>query len=158
MSYVLSACRDSDNFSDDLFDLYFNYIESLKVLISESAYLTASNVNWYQFGTQSPHDGYLDTLIVKDHFIDSDDSVSYCNIIIILECENEGRRSLKKICYKHVVQYLFCNDSAFDHRDWRYDEFSLYKPGFFKHEIEWGDGARWLICAKEIEVVHNFLK
>lgn len=63
---------------------------------------------------------------------------------------------------KEEHEILYSGISAYDlsgsstdlingHGDWRYDEFRVDDAKQVLHEIEWGNGARWLIKCRDVE-------
>ncbi len=69
--------------------------------------------------------------------------------IELLGAYHDGKINLR---YPHVFRYeIGSQDCAFLMNDWRYDEFRLADNGHLLHEIEWGNGDRWLIEADDIE-------
>jgi hypothetical protein len=147
MSFILSASRDSASYSYDLFTKYLEYLASVKEFFPQSAYLIASDPEWYRFHDHCVHDSRLLIYLVSNE--DYNDGSSTTTIKLSLMCLN---RKIKTIFYKKVVKYALHQNSDSARGEWRFDEFSLYAPGVFKHTIEWSDGSIWQICAEGMEI------
>lgn len=107
--------------------------------------------DWYDFSVHhGPHDAHLMEArlfqAASGEFLE--DAVLSLNIEL-LGAYHDGKINLR---YPHVFRYeIGSQDCTLPMNDWRYDEFKLSDNGRLLHEIEWGNGDRWLIEADDIE-------
>jgi hypothetical protein len=103
---------------------------------------------------RSPHDGWLESVMIEERGTGARRENRACSIrVVLLGAHHDCRIELN---YAKVYSYRFENfDSAKGASDWRYDEFRLADGGRAIHEIEWatghGRGASWLIEAADVQ-------
>lgn len=147
MAFILSAQRDSEHYSSDLFEAYLAYLDSIQKFFPPKAFEIARNASWYGMDSDGPHDATLKEMQLNDHW--SEEGETSCSLVMVIEKTNGEELKLE---YAGVSSYNLemPKDTGNNHGMWRYDEFSLDSPYQVKHEIEWSDGAVWKICATEL--------
>jgi hypothetical protein len=134
---------------------YFESLELVQHLFPAGAYAIASDRRWYGFDGYGPHDAGLVKVVIADfHPPDSDPDIeekpSHTGLSIFLTGSG-----IREIRYLNVIRYDLAIGSPEGtcHGNWMYDEFVLSGNHEFAHIIEWNNGAKWIIHAREIEVI-----
>lgn len=149
MPFLLSENRENDFWN--YWKRYEDYLKAEGHRMPPGAMKLALSANWYDFSVhQSPHDARL----IEARFFHEPSDERVENAVLSLNIKlrgayHDGTISLR---YPRVFRYeIGSQDCSFLMRDWRYDEFRPSANGHLLHEIEWGNGDRWLIEADDIE-------
>jgi hypothetical protein len=157
--FILHDQRMSDDFSEDNWERYLAYLESVRDRMPPSAYALAS-AEWH--GSFSDHRSAHDARLVEAALGESAGAAGRFPKappslrIRLLNAWGTGYIELR---YPEVYSYqLALGDGRSGHQDWLYDEFRLTDDGHVRHEIEWwgrGETGRWIIEASDVE--HAYL-
>jgi hypothetical protein len=152
MTFILAVDgRDDD--AAGAFELYRDYLASLRDSFPRSAYALATSDWYFNFRDhRCPHDGWLESLSLTETASGARREIRTLSMRVrLLGAYQDGHIEL---LYPQVFAYrLDVIDGRRGHRDWRYDELRE-KDGHVIHEIEWcgkvGTGS-WLIEASDVE-------
>lgn len=149
MSFLLSENREND--FHDYWKRYEDYLKAEGYRMPPGALKLAQSADWYDFGVHAcPHDARLIEACLLNETSDERRGNAVLTLNIRLRgAYDDGTIHLK---YPRVFRHeISSQDCSFWMSEWRYDEFRLSADGHLLHEIEWADGARWLIEASDIE-------
>jgi hypothetical protein len=137
-------------------DGYRNYIRSLQADLPPGAVAYGTSDAHTDYSDRmSPHDGWLDRLIVEEPAMGQRSEERSIRIVIeLLGSYHDGRI---RFTYPSVRSYTIGAPKEFEmpplhvgHGDWLADELSLSDDGFVVHEILFSRGAHWRIEASDI--------
>jgi hypothetical protein len=149
MAYYLSKER-----SDDVVASYRHYQQYLREHEGKfpPGAFALGTAEWWQLPQdhRCPHDGWLESITISEPAAGERSEKRITAIRVrLLGAHHDGHIEL---FYPHVFSYQLHSPSCgCGLGDWRYDEFTLSKDGRIFHEIEWAEGARWIIEASDIE-------
>lgn len=159
MAFILTKDRPENSYEEwqSAWSAYSNYLSSIRDQLPKGAYEFAIASWHYNFEDhRSPHDGWLETLVIQERAIAERTEQRAVEMTILLKAANHDGT----IEIKYVVVESYSLTKAFEgngqdgggsgHQDWLYDEVRLSEQGNVLHEIEWSGGSRWLIESKEI--------
>ncbi len=149
---MFKLSRQLDNADNPMlqFKKYDEYVEQNQHLFPKNAYELATSDWYYNFSIhQCPHDGWLEEITIREiHCGERQQKRAITITIKLLAAYHDGYIILN---YPLVYGYSFKNNEGDnEHSDWRYDEFRVSDSGHLIHEIEWANGAHWLIEANDI--------
>lgn len=152
MSFILGEQRDVDCLL--AFELYRKYLNEFEWKFPPSAYALASSDWWYDcHDKRCPHDGRVQRVEFREIEIPNERNELEISISLAGAWGGESH----EIVYSGVTDYHLSSakrGSAGGRSFWRYDEFQISDGGQLRHEIEWGDDARWEIQCRDIQ--HRF--
>lgn len=154
--YILSAQRDTPPERahepyHDPFPAYDAYLAANRGRFPPGAYALATGAWWYDpRDPRCPHDAWLEAAILREPAEGERHEIRTTALSVrLLGAYHDGHIEL---AYPRVFAYgMDARDTAGGHGDWRYDEFRVSDRGRLIHEIEWADGATWLIEADDVE-------
>jgi hypothetical protein len=152
MAFILNSDRPENSIEEFQhgFKAYCDYLESIESQLPQSAYEFATAEWHYNFSdSKSPHDGWLEELIIREPaFGDRRQHRSLEIFIRLFAAYHDGYIELT---YRKVRSYTFNKFVASlpNHRDWLYDEIRLSENNLVLHEIEWESG-NWLIECEDV--------
>lgn len=138
---------------------YCDYLASIKSRLPPTAYDFASASWHYDFSDpKSPHDGWLDSLVIKE--TGDGERRQHRTVQLGIQLLGAFQNGHIDISYCEVQGYSLSHrsDLTLDadirrHGDWLYDEVRLSPRGNVEHEIEWSGGSNWVIESKDIAYV-----
>ncbi len=148
MAYILTKDRPNNSYEEwqSSWSDYCAYLESVRGRLPQSAYEFATAPWHYDFADhRSPHDGWLETLVVREPASGGRKGNRSPEIVACLfAAYHDGFIELR---YSEVGSYSLASGatSGKGHGDWLYDEVRLSERGRVLHEIEWSSGGLWLI-------------
>ena len=149
MPFILDQQRDAD--CRLAFELYRKYLDDNKWRFPPSAFALASSDWWFDFNDhRCPHDGR----IISVKLYETDIAEGTTEISLSVRLAGAWQDEEHEIIYSGISAYDLGGsdaDLASGHGDWRYDEFRVDDTKQVLHEIEWGNGARWLIKCRDVE-------
>ena len=153
MTYILTKDRPQNSHEEwqSNWSAYWAYLESVKGQLPQSAYDFAVAPWHYDFGDhRSPHDGWLESLIIRAPTSGARQEVRSIEIgARLFAAYHDGHIELK---YFNVQSYSLVSGAGHGsgHRDWLYDEIRLSAQGRVLHEVEWSSGELWLIECSDV--------
>ena len=149
MARYLSKQRDEDVAGS--YRRYQEYLRENQKTFPPGGFALGT-AEWHQDANdhQSPHDGWLEHITISEPSSGERQEARFTSARIrLLGAYHDG---FIEFFYPQVFRYsLGLEDATCGHRDWRYDEFRLSDTGGLVHEIEWSDGATWIIEASDVE-------
>lgn len=149
MAHYLSKQRDEDVVGS--YRRYQEYLREHQQTFPPGGFALGT-AEWYQDASdhRCPHDGWLEHVTISEPSSGERHQVRVTSARIrLLGAYHDG---FIELFYPQVFRYsLGLDDATGGHRDWRYDEFRLSNTGWLVHEIEWSDGATWIIEASDVE-------
>src|SRR5262245_29350461 len=148
MAYILTKDRPLNSHQEwqSAWSKYCSYIESVREQLPDSAYEFATAPYHYDASDhRSPHDGWLESLIVREPATgDRKQNRSLEIDVRLMAAYHDGHIELS---YSDVRRYSLQSggQNELGHGDWLYDEIRLSEQGFVLHEVEWARGGVWLI-------------
>ena len=146
--FILSQQRLSDELN--FFASYAKYLEENQNKFPRGALKLATS-EWYfnPMTSGCPHDGWLEKLNISEPASGERSEIRKVEIHIeLLGAWHNGKIFLD---YSNVLTYQFNGPKIGEgHGDWLYDEYRVSDEGDLIHEIEWADGAHWLIVAEDV--------
>ena len=141
-----------------LFDRYYSYLKSVREDMPQNAYSFAI-ADWHydHSDPRCPHDGWLETLIVKEP--SSGERNELREVEIRVELLGAFHDGLIELTYPGVRSYLLQRggrnldrsaDLSEGHGDWMIDEVRLSDKGNVLHEVKFSEGSRWTIESEDI--------
>ena len=149
MAFYLAQERDKDVVS--AYIRYQEYLRQHEHRFPPGAYALGT-AEWYQDPNdhRCPHDGWLNQITISEPA--SGDRQEKRITSIRVELLGAYHDSLVVFTYPQVFYYSLRDiASTCGNGGWRYDEFRLSDGGHLTHEIEWSNGANWLIEASDVE-------
>jgi hypothetical protein len=144
-----------------LFERYYSYLKSVREDMPQNAYSFAI-ADWHydHSDPRCPHDGWLETLIVKEP--SSGERSELREVEIRVELLGAFHDGLIELTYPGVRSYLLQGPRNLDrsaglsegHGDWMIDEVRLSDKGNVLHEVKFSGGSRWTIESEDI--VHRW--
>lgn len=148
MAFILDAQRHVD--CRLAYMLYRKYLEDNKWRFPASAFALAASDWWHNFNDRRcPHDGSIISVEIADS--EAPDGSTECSIKVLLA--GAWGRERHEIIYSGIREYDLAAESPQlnrGHGDWCYDEFRVDGNKNVIHEIEWTNGARWVIVCRDI--------
>jgi hypothetical protein len=148
MAYILTKDRPNNSYEEwqSGWAAYCAYLESVRGQLPRSAYEFAAAPWHYDFADhRSPHDGWLETLIIREPASGGRKENRSLELVTrLFAAYHDGFIELR---HSDVGSYSLASGyaSGRGHGDWLYDEIRLSGQGRVLHEIEWASGAHWLI-------------
>lgn len=152
MAFILSANRRDPSQSVEAFRRYRSYLTSVETRFPPSALGLATSDWYFENGPKSPHDGWLESLQLREVASGDRQQVRPAEMTItLLGAFHDGYIELT---YRKVFGYSISGSFSIgpgvgSHGDWLYDEFTLSDRGNLLHEIEWQSGV-WKIEADDV--------
>jgi len=153
VAFILAADgRDADIAGVvGMFGRYRDYLQNAASRFPPSAFGLATSDWYFNFSNhRCPHDAWLEVAELCEHSFGSRHQIRGVHLKVrLLGAYHDGFIELR---YPRVISYAFRGGSVDrGHNDWRYDELRLSDADNLIHEIEWADGAHWLIEASDVE-------
>jgi hypothetical protein len=149
MAFYLARERDED--VAGAYVRYQEYLRQHQDRFPPGGYALAT-AEWYQDPNdhRSPHDGWLNRITISEPASGDRQEERITSIRVeLLGAYHDG---IVVFNYSRVFRYSLRDvRSIHGHQGWRYDEFRVSDDGFLLHEIEWSNGANWLIEASDVE-------
>jgi hypothetical protein len=134
------------------FSKYYEYLDSVRSRMPESAYAFATADWHYDYGDpRSPHDAWLEEVVVTIHSSGERSEKRWCDLLVrLFGAQHNGYIELR---YKNVRRYTLRHAS-----EWYYDEIRLVRGGWVVHEIRFDADTRWRIECEDISFEWKPLK
>ena len=149
MSFILCEQRDAD--CRLAFQLYRKYLDANKWRFAPSAFALASSKCWFDCNDhRCPHDGRM----ISVQLGESEVADGTTELSMSVRLAGAWQSEEHKVIYSGITYYNLSGDNGGlvnGHGHWRYDEFRVDDCKRVLHEIEWGNGARWLIKCRDVE-------
>lgn len=150
MTHILSAQRTSADATRDGFRAYFAYLESVQDRLPAAAFALAKSPWYYDPGDhRCPHDAWLESATIEETGSGARREQRAATLrLLLLGAYHDGHIQYD---YSGLLRYdLQGGELVRGHGDWRYDEIRVGSNGQIIHEIEWANGAHWLIECQDV--------
>lgn len=156
MKFMSVASRSIEE-SADLFERYYEYLESVKERIPGEAYsFAAADWHYDHNDPRCPHDAWVEELVVAE--VASGPKAEIRDLEIRVRLLGAWHDGHIELTYTKVQSYLFDTPRKLEspmrlgkgHEDWMIDEVRLSDLGYVVHEVEFSRDSRWLIESEDL--------